>query len=328
MSQQECRVRLAGLFVKNQYLLSDSQLKKSFIYDPAAFCALFNKLILKRTLKRADSNTIFHPANSYRHLIPEITEVKNMVFTIHDMIVEKQNKDFNTEKQFYVRQASKIIAVSETTKKDVVDIWGIAPDKIKVIYHGSSLNPQLSQKTVKPLPDHFLLFVGERGGYKNFATLVRAFASLSKKHNRLYLVCAGKCAFSQKEIHGMRELGVDKKVLCFVRPNDNELAYLYAKAEVFVFPSFNEGFGIPVLEAWVCKTPVILSDNPCFNEVAAEAGCYFDPRSEESIRETIEKTLLDKNLQSDLVRKGTERLTLFSWEKSATQTYQLYKSLL
>jgi glycosyltransferase involved in cell wall biosynthesis len=325
--QMKCNARIAGLFVKNQYLLSDNQLRKSFIYDPTASFALFNKLILKRALKRMDSNTVFHPANSYQHIISEITEVKNMAFTIHDMIVDKQNEDLGAEKRFYAQQASKIIAVSEATKKDIITIWGIVPDKIEVIYHGSSLNPQKAEKPAKSLPDDFLLYVGDRGGHKNFVTFIQAIVCLLKKH-KLYLVCAGKRAFSQEEIQQIKELGIEKKVILFVRPNDNELAYLYSKAKAFVFPSLNEGFGIPVLEAWTCKTPVILSNNTCFNEIAAEAGYYFEPLSVESMRETIDKVLLDKDLQKELIRKGTERLTLFSWKKAVDKTHNLYRSLL
>lgn len=328
MRQRGCDARIAGLFVKNKYLLSDNQLKKSFIHDPAACFALFNKLILKRALRRMDSNTVFHPANFYRHIISEIAGIKNMVFTIHDMIVEKQNKDFGAEKRFYARQASKIIAVSEATKKDIVALWGIAPDKIEVIYHGSSLNPQSAKKPANPLPDNFLLYVGDRGGHKNFATFIKAIARLLKKHSSLYLVCAGKRTFSQEEIQRIKELEIEKKTLFCICPNDNELACLYSKAKAFVFPSLNEGFGIPILEAWACRTPVILSNNPCFNEIAAEAGYCFDPLSVESMQETIEKVLSDKNLQEELVRKGTNRLTLFSWEKAVTKTYNLYESLL
>lgn len=328
MCKLGCDARIAGLFVKNQYLLSDKQSGKPFIYDPTASFALFNKLILKRALKRTDSNTVFHPANPYKHILAEITKVKNVVFTIHDMIVEKQNKDFGTEKRLYARQASKIIAVSEATKKDIVTLWDISPDKIEIIYHGSSLNPQQAEKPAKSLPEDFLLYVGDRGGHKNFAAFIRAIVGLLKKHSGLYLVCAGKRAFSQEEIQRIKELKIEKKVLFFVRPNDNELAYLYSKAKVFVFPSLNEGFGIPILEAWTCKTPVILSNNSCFNEIAAEAGYYFDPLSVESMQETIEKVLSDKDLQKELVRKGTDRLTLFSWERAVAQTHNLYESLL
>jgi glycosyltransferase involved in cell wall biosynthesis len=328
MCQLGCKTRIAGLFVKNQYLLSDNQLRKSFIYDPTASFALFNKLILKRALKRMQSDTVFHPANAYRHIISEITEVKNMVFTIHDMIVEKQNKSLGADKVFYAQQASKIIAVSEATKKDIVTLWGITPDKIEVIYHGSSLNPQRAKKPAKPLPDDFLLYVGQRGGYKNFAIFVQAVTHLLKKDSRLYLVCAGKSPFSQEEFQRMKELEIEKKVLFFASPDDSELAYLYSRAKAFVFPSLNEGFGIPILEAWSCGTPIVLSHNDCFTEIVAEAGHYFDPFSVESMQGVIEKVLFDRDLQKDLVRKGASRLSLFSWEKAVLQTYNLYESLL
>jgi glycosyltransferase involved in cell wall biosynthesis len=321
-------VQIAGLFVKNQYLLSDSQYGKSFIPDPTASFAAFNKWILKRKLRKMDPNGIFHPANSYKYLYPEIPGIKNKVFTIHDMIVEKQDVNANAEKLFYAGNASKIIAVSEATRQDIVKLWKIDREKIEVIYHGSSLNPQIAKKTAKPVPEIFVLYVGDRGGHKNFIPFIRAIAVLLKKYMKLHLVCAGKRAFSQEETQVIKRLGIEKKVLFFVRPNDSELAYLYSKAEVFVFPSLNEGFGIPVLEAWACKTPVILSNNPCFNEIAAEAGFYFIPDSQESIQESIEKVLMDKVLQKDLVKKGTNRLSLFSWEKTVEQTSELYKSLL
>jgi glycosyltransferase involved in cell wall biosynthesis len=320
--------RIAGLFVKNQYLLSDNQYGKPFISNSTASFAAFNKWILKRKLRKMDPDGIFHPANPYKYLYPEICGIKNKVFTIHDMIVEKQDVNANAEKLFYALNASKIIAVSGATRQDIVKLWGIDKEKIEVIYHGSSLNPSMAKKTAKPVPENFLLYVGDRGGHKNFITFIRAAAVLLKKHKKLCLVCAGKRAFSQEETHLIKRLEIEKKVLFFVRPNDSELTYLYSKADAFVFPSLNEGFGIPVLEAWACKTPVILSNNPCFNEIAAEAGYYFIPDSQESILESIEKVLMDKVLQKDLIKKGTNRLSLFSWEKTVKQTSELYKSLL
>jgi glycosyltransferase involved in cell wall biosynthesis len=320
--------RIVGLFVKNRYLLSDSQYGKSFINDPTASFAAFNKWILKRKLRKRDSNMIFHPSGAYKSLYYEVSRIKNIVFTVHDMIVEKQNKDAITVKTFYTTIANKIIAVSETTKRDIIKLWDIDGDKIEVIYHGSSLNPQMAKKTAKPVPDSFLLYVGDRGGHKNFTTFVKAIAGLLNERENLYLVCVGKRAFSDEETQLITGLGIDKKIIFYLRPDDNELAYLYCKAEAFVFPSLDEGFGIPVLEAWSCDTPVVLSNNSCFTEIAAEAGYYFVPDSQESIRESIEKVLTDKDLQKDLVKKGTNRLSLFSWEKTAKQTAELYKSLL
>jgi glycosyltransferase involved in cell wall biosynthesis len=320
--------RIAGLFVKNKYLLSDPQYGKSFIPDPTAFFAALNKRILKKLLKKSNQNIIFHPANAYQYLYPEIFDVKHKVFTIHDMIVEKQNINAGGDKRTYAENADKIIAVSEATKRDIVKLWGINGEKIEVIYHGSSLNLQSAQATKKPVPDNFLLYVGERGGHKNFATFIQAIASLLIKHKNLYLVCAGKHVFSKQETLMIKGLAIEKKVVFLLRPSDSELTYLYGNAKVFVFPSVNEGFGIPILEAWSCGTPVVLSCNDCFTEIAAEAGYYFSSDSPDSICESVEKVLLDKDIQKDLVQKGRNRLSLFSWEKTVNQTAALYNSVL
>ncbi|MDR1645614.1 MAG: glycosyltransferase family 4 protein [Tannerellaceae bacterium] len=325
--------RIAGRFVKNRYLLSDRSGGKSFIPDPTASFALFNRWALQRKLKTAGQDAIFHPANAYDFLLPDLHGLpgaRNTVFTIHDMIVEKQNPTLSigANKWLYARHAGRIIAVSEATKKDIVALWGIAPEKIEVVYHGSSLHLQSARKPAQPLPERFLLYVGDRDGHKNFDTFVRAATGLLKKHPALYLVCAGKRAFSHRERLLLKELGIGKQLLFFLRPDDNVLAYLYAKAQAFVFPSVDEGFGIPILEAWSCGTPVALSCNPCFREVAAEAGYYFDPLSPESICEALETILSDQALRKDLVNKGAARLELFSWEKTVEQTSGLYKTLL
>jgi glycosyltransferase involved in cell wall biosynthesis len=327
MRQLEHDVRIAGLFVKNRYLLSDKQAKKHFINDPTASFAVFNKWILINRLKKIKSNEIFHPARDYEYLTGKISDI-NMVFTIHDMIAEKDNPDKIRNKLYFAQNARKIIAVSESTKKDIVNLLGIDRKKIEVVYHGASLYPQMANKLPHAIPDSFLLYVGDRNGYKNFRTLAKSIVKLLKKRSDLYLVCAGKKNFSTDEKLFLKELGINNKTLCFPLLTDNELAYLYCKALAFVFPSINEGFGIPVLEAWACGTPVALSSNDCFVEIAAEAGEFFDPHSEESILDTIEKIILNKPLRKELIERGNRRLQSFSWEKTVLQTNEIYKSLL
>jgi glycosyltransferase involved in cell wall biosynthesis len=293
-----------------------------------AVMVAFNKWILKKELKNLSPDAIFHPTLAYRFPDPMFIPVKNPVFTIHDMIIEKQNPDADPHKRLFAHYAKKIIAVSETTKQDIIRLWELDPDKIEVIYHASSLNLQIIQKPAEPLPGDYLLYVGDRGGHKNFSRFIQGVAGLLSKYRELYLVCAGKREFSHEEKNLLKELGIEKKILFFLRPGDSELAYLYTKALLFVFPSLDEGFGIPVLEAWACGTPVVLSRNNCFVEVAAEAGLYFDPLSPESIGETVEKILLEKRLQKILIRRGHSRIREFSWEKTLYRTCKLYKSLL
>ena len=328
MKQLGCDVKTAGLFVRNQYVLENKNLRKSFVHDPFCIFKSVNNFMLKRAVQNLPENAVFHPSNTYDFLNNEIPQVKNLTFTIHDMIVEKQNIDFGKNKLYYAQHAKKIIAVSETTKKDIIDLFGIDGNKIDVIYHGSSLNKQMVKKPNAAIPEQFLLYVGERSGYKNFINFVRAATPLLKKYNDLHLLCAGKKPFNKQEISVLQELGVTDKVISFSKIDDNTLAYLYCKAAAFVFPSLFEGFGIPILEAWACNAPVILSDNACFREVAAEAACYFDPLSQDSMTNEIEEVLKNNELRQDLILKGTSRLRLFSWEKTVEQTHKLYQSLL
>jgi glycosyltransferase involved in cell wall biosynthesis len=328
MRQRGCEADIAGLFVKNQYLLSDSRLKRRFIADPTASFAFFNKLWLKQRLKRMDANTIFHPSFPLAYIREEMAEAKNRVFTIHDMIVEKEKKEAPGDKRYFAQNADRIIAVSEATKKDIVELWGIDGAKIEVIHHGSSLHSDLACRPATPLPATYLLYVGNRDGHKNFMPFVRAIAPLLMSRAELHLVCAGRRPFTAEESRALAQTGIAAKTVFVGKPTDGELAYLYGRAALFVFPSLNEGFGIPILEAWACGAPVVLSDNPCFREVAEDAGHYFRPDSEESIRDAVEHALSDASLRAALVKRGAARLRFFSWEKAVGETYQLYHSLL
>ncbi|MDR0232454.1 MAG: glycosyltransferase family 4 protein [Dysgonamonadaceae bacterium] len=323
-------VKLAGKFYKNQYLKEDKLLSKSLFYDPTASFSAVNKYLIKKSLKNKKAYDLYHPSNPYEYLFDEIPSDKKVVLTIHDMIPEKIYHESYEDKLKFANRADKIIAVSEATKKDVVDILGTAPDKIEVIYHGSSFRAEhadLVKNKPAGLPEKYVLYVGNRNDYKNFKGLVKAIVPLLKKDSSFYLVCAGKRFFSKKEQEFLQSLGVENKVLCYVGVDDNLLAYLYRHAKAFVFPSLNEGFGIPILEAWSCGTPVVLSENPCFLEVAEDAGFYFDSSDSDSIAESVEKVVRDRELRKELTEKGKKRLELFSWDKTVRQTIQLYESL-
>jgi len=326
MRRMGVEAKVAGRFVRNQYLLSDRELRRWFVCDPLVAFAAFNKMALRRTLGRLRPDDVFHPADAYPFLMQQIEVAGHKVFTIHDMILEKENIERGNNKLFYARNAERIIAVSQATKRDVVGLFGIDAGKIEVIYHGSSLGPRMARRPAKPVPDDYLLYVGNRNDYKNFVPFLYAVAPLLR--DGLRLVCAGKEPFSERELAHIEQAGAKDRVIAFTGCNDSELAWLYCKAKTFVFPSFAEGFGIPVLEAWACGTPVILSRIEVFEEVAAEAGHYFDPLSQGSMTEAVERVLRDAPLRRELIEKGAGRLQHFSWEKTAAQTLDLYRSLM
>jgi glycosyltransferase involved in cell wall biosynthesis len=325
---QEARV--AGLFIKNRYLLSDKKYGHLMFNDTKSLFAGLNNIRLHRHLTNVTSYDIYHPTDSYAHLLRGLPPDKKMVFTIHDMITEKQVAGAKPwpEKLNFARKADKIIAVSENTKRDIIDIFGIESNKIEVVYHGSSLQLTKAQKPKRPLPQRYLLFVGGRGGYKNFDAFISATAPIIRKDRDLFVVCAGGKSFSGKELHRLKELNISDHVISVVGMSDNELSYIYANSIAFIFPSLYEGFGIPILEAWACNTPVLLSNASCFPEIAGDAALYFDPNNPSSITEIINTILVNVSLQKDIIQRGTKRLELFSWNKTVKQTLAIYQSLI
>nr|ARK12565.1 hypothetical protein A6C57_20735 [Fibrella sp. ES10-3-2-2] len=232
-------------------------------------------------------------------------------------------------KAIFAKEASMLIAISERTKQDMVNIYQIDPQKIRVVHHGnpySQLNASLvSSESELEFP--YLLFVGHRWAYKNFDRFLVAVASLLKKYD-IHLLCAGSTPFSSDEISLITKLGVSD--LIHHQPITNEsLPNLYRHASAFIFPSILEGFGFPILEAFACECPCILSDNSCFPEIAGnDAALYFDPESVESIAIAVEKMITASSSQrSRLIANGLSRLKVFSWSNTVKQTLDVYKHL-
>ncbi len=321
---------IAGRFIKNQYLLSSSYKNQWFIPDPHAIFNLFNKRITKNNLLRQNSYNIFHPTYPREYLLKYLDPQKPMVFTIHDMIPEILfgEEIYSSAKYKFAKMATKIIAVSNHTKQDIIQIYNLPEDKIEVVHHGASFQKLLVPHPKLQLPGKYILFVGGRNTYKNFIFLVNALASILKSNKNLYLVCAGSRPFSLEEEQLLDSLQIKYQTLNYVNLADDKLAYVYSKAMVFVFPSSYEGFGIPILEAWACKTPVLLSKSSCFPELAGDAALYYNPGDAQSLSSEILKLITDDNEREALVMKGELKLTQYSWEKAVDQTIEIYKKLL
>ena len=250
---------------------------------------------------------------------------KPIVVTIHDLIPELFNKDCRVAacRRRLLKAASRIIAVSENTKRDVIRLYGTNPDKITVIYHGHlpiETVPQSGYSSDSP----YILYVGKRNGYKNFGFLVRAVVPLLK--NGLKLFCTGS-AFSTEERKFFKELGVSD---CIIQKfvSDVEMSLLFKNAVAFVYPSRYEGFGIPILDAFSAGAPVVLSNCSCFPEVAGDAALYFEDGDDVMIRRHVQRLLQGDSLRDELIRKGKERVKLFSWDKCANKTAMAYSTAL
>ena len=177
------------------------------------------------------------------------------------------------------------------------------------------------------VPKKYILFVGSRSGYKNFDTFIKSVSLLLKEHSDLSVVCIGGGKFSNQEISLLEKLNIKNKVFQF-NLEDNVLAKFYSNALMFVFPSLYEGFGIPILEAFACRCPLVCSDTSSLPEIAEDGAKYFDPYQEESIYNAMKTVLFDNVRKELLVKNGTERLKYFSWEETAKQTKKVYESII
>lgn len=294
--------------------------------------SVLNRARSKKALLCQDFD-VFHPTYYDPYFLKHIGG-KPFVLTIHDMIQEIFPSDFSDQdmtsknKRVLAQKAAKIIAVSESTKRDIVKYLGIDEGKITVIYHGNSLSGTFVGKPSDlSVPERYILFVGRRGKYKNFEFFIRSLSPLLYENTDLSVLCAGGTALTDSEIVLFKELRLEQRIKRLA-VSDADLAYLYQKALFFVFPSLYEGFGIPLLEAMSCGCPVILSDIDVFKEVGGDAAVYFDPKSDISIRKAICTVAFNDDMRRDLRAKGFEQVKKYSWDRTADATAALYRSIL
>ncbi|OGC22549.1 hypothetical protein A3J90_06695 [candidate division WOR-1 bacterium RIFOXYC2_FULL_37_10] len=292
---------------------------------------LINIQMSKKKLREKEFD-VFHPTYYDAYFLKYIGD-HPFVLTVHDLIHEKFSSMFKKNdvaakfKKILLEKASRIIAVSENTKHDIESIYSISPEKIDVIYHGSSFGQVEAEPIDLEFFGKYLLYVGDRKLYKNFTFFLESISSLLAQDKELYLICIGGREFSKKEITLFKELNIEKKIV-FYDFSDGVLAYLYRNAQSFVYPSLYEGFGIPIVDAFSCGCPVIISNTSCFPEVAGDAAEYFDPTDKVSILNSIKKVICNKSLKNQLIEKGFQRMKYFTWAKTAEQTQKTYENVL
>ncbi|MBN2365587.1 MAG: glycosyltransferase family 1 protein [Calditrichaeota bacterium] len=291
-----------------------------------------NQLVTRKIWRKKEFE-LFHPTYYNSDFLNHIGS-RPFILTIHDMTYEIYPELFPPgdpvpqHKKILIERASRIIAISRHTKSDILRFYPVSPDKIEVIYLGNSLyKDQVYGESDPHLPLKFLLYVGNREGHKNFTRFIRAITPLLQEDRDLFLVCAGGGSLSKAETTLITELGIINKVHHYP-VNDLELIRLYSHARAFVFPSLYEGFGIPVLEAFGCNCPAILSNSSSLPEIAGDAALYFDPEDENSIREIVSHLIDNENLRKQLIERGSERVREFSWKKTALKTATLYEKVL
>ncbi|MGC6582159.1 MAG: glycosyltransferase family 4 protein [Akkermansiaceae bacterium] len=279
---------------------------------------------------------IYH--ESFHHTRSLVASSVPHVVTIHDMIYEVLAYDFpgherSTEiKRKSVARADHVICISEQTKSDLVEHFGVSEDKISVVYHGCEWLSQSDEKALrKDMPVRlihkpYILYVGARNGYKNFGTLLKAFAN-GRFYNSLDLHCFGGGPFNLDEQAEVRSLGIPEKALKQSSGSDLELAKLYRNASAFIYPSTYEGFGMPPLEAMSMGCPVVASSQAPMPEIIGNAALFFGCMDYKELSSQL-KRILEPSEAERLKSLGKTQVAKYSWKKCAEETVKVYEALL
>jgi len=273
-----------------------------------------------------------------------------LITTIHDLSYERHSEYFSLKRKGWhifinpkkiCQRANEIIAVSNSTKNDLISLYQISPQKIKVVYSACNdkfkiidrNNIQLIKVKEKySLPYKFIMYLGTIEPRKNIIGLIKAYNQLqywAKKENqteiqKFKLVIAGAKGWLNKKIYleiANSEFKKKIRLIDFVSDQDKE--YVYNLASVFLYPSFFEGFGFPVLEAMQCGVPVIAGNNSSLPEVVGNAGILIDPDKPNEIAQALKEILKDEKLRKILVEKGLKKSKDFNWKKTAQETLDI-----
>lgn len=301
----------------------------------------YSHLLISSFASRENLDIFHSPAST----IP-LAYGRNAVITIHDLAIYK-NSDWFPKQLFStkisvpqsLRKAKKIIAVSEYTKKDLMDILNIPEDKIEVVLNGVEAREDIDKKNPSDrseikkkfeIKQDFILFIGTLQPRKNIKGLITAFDKLrgGKIFANYQLVIAGKKGWNYKDIFDkVRDKALTKKVVFTDYISSDDKIRLLNAASCFCFPSLYEGFGLSILEAMKQGTPVITSNITSTKEIGGEATYLINPYKSSSIAQALKKVLGDENLRKSLIQKGYSRVKHFSWNKCAKETLSVYNSV-
>lgn len=278
-------------------------------------------------------------------LPPSLSTTKTIV-TVHDLSFvrvpdaasQKLKKYLDIVVPRSVHKANHVIADSQATKDDLIELYGVAPEKITVLLSGidsryqiiKSLKTSMTIRNKYNIPNRPYIFcVGTIQPRKNYSRVIKALKILRDKHYELDFVIAGGKGWLEDEMYKtIAETGLENHVHLVGFVDDEDLAALYSGAECVAFPSLYEGFGFPVLEGMACGTPVVTSNISSLPEVAGNAALLVDPYDVEAIVDAIQRILDDSELRKTLIERGMQQAAKFTWENSAKQLCQIYNDVL
>jgi glycosyltransferase involved in cell wall biosynthesis len=261
------------------------------------------------------------------------TFAKRKLVTVHDLSYVRVPECFPQPLLNYlnravprsVARADMILADAASTQRDLIDVYRLPPEKIRVVYSGvdARFRPDVSEVSMQRVREltrgkPYLLSVSTIQPRKNYVRLIEAFARIASSELQ-FVVAGGKGWMYDQVFQTIEKLGLQERVILPDFIFDDDLPALYAGATLFVYPSLYEGFGLPVAEAMACGAPVVSSNASSLPEVGGDAVLYFDPRDVDAMVETIRRALSDESLRWDLRARGFAQAKKFSWEKAARE---------
>ena len=327
------------LYIKKDFLI-DFDLPDNFQLKIISTNRFWTQIGLASEMMTNKPDVLFVPS----YAIPQIHPAKTVV-TIHGLeyrycpecysLKERLLLELNTKSS--IKWASKIITPSESTKKDLIKFYKVNADKIKVVYHGAGKSPllrggwgcvkEILQHTPSPSQEgnNSILFIGRLEKRKNLVGLIKAFEIFKESYKlqatSYKLILAGKAGFGFAEIEKtIQDSPFKKDIVLKNYVSEEEKNELYKNADLFILPSFYEGFGLPILEAMSYGVPVICSNTSSLPEAAGNEALLINPNSPEEIAEAMKKVFNDDNLRKKMVEKGFENVKKFSWEKCVRET--------
>ena len=267
------------------------------------------------------------------------------VTTIYDLSFMRYPEAFKPWNRFYLQtftrksaeRAQAIITISESTRQDVIRFFGVRPEKVQTVHCGVDTGFQeLSPAEVEAfrqrqgLPEKFIMYLGTLEPRKNVAGLIRAYAAWQKADQAApkLFVCGGKGWYYQEVFELVNQLNLAGSVIFPGYVPQEDLRFWYNAATMLVYPSFFEGFGLPVLEAMACGTPVITSNLSSLPEVAGDAAQLINPNDHEALTQAMQQIFNDAELRQSMREKGLLQKTKFSWQETARKTNAIYAQIL
>ncbi|HRY59882.1 MAG TPA: glycosyltransferase family 1 protein [Patescibacteria group bacterium] len=298
-----------------------------YVFFPSA------RILIGKTNSFFFSNFVDFPVNTKKRilLIPDLSYIKYPQFS------EKKNLQFL--KRYVgsaVKRSNKVLTISENAKKEIIEYYGISQEKVEVVYLGCpedikkiTDNEQIEKvKTKYGILGSYLFFVGTLEPRKNIEGIIKAYNILPDDLQNKYklVISGGKGWYYDKIFSTVEKLNLNDKVVFTGYVSELDKSCLYSGASLFVFPSFYEGFGMPILEAFKCGVPVVTADNSSLREVGGDAALYCVAEDIESIKVAIERIIINSDIREDLIQKGYKQLEKFSWESSAKKIFNILNS--